>query len=90
MKASWALKALSAVHAVAVAVPAIYALLYEPAMAPITAAVRRWDAESARLPLVYASSDIAAVAVPVTLAYFIFDFLLVPVWEGTFAVRRCV
>lgn len=87
MRASWALKALSAVHAVAVAVPAIYALLHEPAMAPITAAVRRWDAEGARVPLVYAPSDIAAVAVPVTLAYFIFDLLLIPVWEGSFVVR---
>lgn len=87
MRASWALKALSAVHAVAVAVPAIWALFYEPAMAEITAAVRRWDAESARVPLVYASSSTAAVFVPMTLAYFIFDFLLVPVWEGNFMVR---
>lgn len=87
MRASWALKALSAVHAVAVAVPAIWALFYEPAMAEITAAVRRWDAESARVPLVYSGSDTAAVFVPLTLAYFIFDFLLVPVWEGNFMVR---
>jgi hypothetical protein len=50
-------------------------------------AVQRWDAEAAKVPLVYASSDTAAVFLPVTLAYFIFDLLLVPVWEGTLAVR---
>lgn len=32
MRASWALKALSAVHAVAVAAPAVWALFCEPSM----------------------------------------------------------
>lgn len=84
LRASWALKALSLVHSF-VAVPAIWALFCEPAMADITAAVRRWDAEAASVPLVYARSDVAAWALPITLGYFLFDFLLVPVWEGTLA-----
>ncbi len=49
--------------------------------------MRQWDAEGAKYPLVYATSDVAAATVPVTLAYFIFDLLLVPVWEGTLTVR---
>lgn len=53
----------------------------------MTAAVRRWDAAAAEVPLVYATSDTAARALPVTLAYFIFDLMLIPVWEGTLVVR---
>ena len=74
-------------HAVVVAAAAIYALFYEPSMAEVTAAVARLDAAAARPLLIHNTSKAAAVIVPLTLAYFVFDLLLVPVWEGTLKVR---
>ncbi len=82
MRASWALKAVSVVHAVIVAGAAIWALLYEPSMRTITAGVLQRDAEAVQGPLIHARSDVVAMVAPLTLAYFVFDLLLVPVWEG--------
>lgn len=88
LRASWALKALSVVHATVVATMSIWALFYEKNMHEITTGILQRDAASVRWPLVHARSDVVAVAAPLTLAYFLFDLALIPVWEGRFAVRE--
>lgn len=86
LRASWALKAVSVVHAVVVAGASVWSLLYEPGIHEITTGVFQRDAEAVRWPLIHARSDVLAAAAPLTLAYFLFDLLLVPVWEGRLAV----
>lgn len=44
--------------------------------------MRRWDASAVEVPLVHATSDMAAQALPITLAYFIFNMALIPVCGG--------
>lgn len=88
LRASWALKALSVVHATVVATMSIWALFYEKNMHEITTGILQRDAASVRWPLVHARSDVVAVAAPLTLAYFLFDLALIPVWEGRFAVSE--
>jgi len=87
LRASWALKAVSIVHAVVVAGAAIWALFRESEMRVITAGVLQRDAETVQGPLIHAQSDVVAMVAPLTLAYFIFDLLLVSVWEGKMTVR---
>lgn len=86
LRASWALKAVSVVHALIVAGASVWALFYEPGMHEITTGVFQRDAEAVRWPLIHARSDVLAAAAPLTLAYFLFDLLLVPVWEGRLVV----
>jgi len=85
-RASWALKAVSVVHALIVAGASVWALFYEPGMHEITTGVLQRDAEAVRFRLIHARSDVLAAAAPLTLAYFLFDLLLVPVWEGRLTV----
>lgn len=87
LRASWALKAVSVVHALVVAGMSVWALFYEKGMHEITTGVLQRDAEAVRWPLIHARSDVVAMAAPLTLGYFLFDLLLVPVWEGRLAVR---
>ena len=86
LRASWALKAVSVVHALIVAGASVWALFNEPGMHEITTGVFQRDAEAVRWPLIHARSDVLAAAGPLTLAYFLFDLLLVPVWEGRLVV----
>lgn len=86
LQASWALKAVSVVHAVVVAGASVWSLLCEPGIHEITTGVFQLNADAVRGPLIHARSDVLAAAAPLTLAYFLFDLLLVPVWEGRLAV----
>lgn len=86
LRASWALKSVGVIHALIVAGASVWALFYEPGMHEITTGVLKRDADSVRWPLIHQRSDVLAAAAPLTLAYFVFDLLLVPVWEGRLMV----